>query len=245
VNPEFRAVQDEYVRLGADAMQAKLCGLRAGSVIMGFRSLPGLPKYLRVSPTSAAHYEAFTRGELSAYLHLSGEQGVADGTDAIEGLARLPVMDDEHVREFLRGFKLPTPAATDGGAVASVRKLIADVQPSRPLKIRGQLRPLLTRYVDSDLTRMTAAEQRVIYAQLDEQIRRNDPELWRTKQVSDFLGGIWAQGYGQIYLGAIVWAMRLRIVGRVIVIVTLVAIAIRVLVRRRHALPAVAISHRS
>src|SRR5688572_22867852 len=88
VNPDYRAVSAEYVRLGVDAMQARVCGLSAGTLVMGFRSIPKLPAHLAVNDTSAAHYEAFSRGEASAYLHLAGEQGFADGVDLIERLAR-------------------------------------------------------------------------------------------------------------------------------------------------------------
>jgi peptide/nickel transport system permease protein len=46
--------------------------------------------------------------------------------------------------------------------------------------------------------------------------------------LADFLGGIWAQGYGQIYFDGIKWLMRIRIAARatfVVAIVGIVAIA--------------------
>src|SRR4051812_40388263 len=82
-NPDFRAVQREYVDLGTRAMQARWCGLRARTIVMGFRSMPGLPKALATSNGSAAHYDAFSRGQLSAYLHLSGEQDAEDAVPMI------------------------------------------------------------------------------------------------------------------------------------------------------------------
>ena len=75
VNPDYRLVSAEYVTLGVEAMQARVSGLSAGTLVMGFRSIPKLPDHLAVNDTSAAHYEAFSRGEVSAYLHLAGEPG--------------------------------------------------------------------------------------------------------------------------------------------------------------------------
>src|SRR5262245_5408346 len=74
VGPDFRNVAYEYVRLSHAAMNATPCGVHSTAVIMGLRSIPGLGPEYAVSPTSQAHYDDFTRGELSAYLHLCGEQ---------------------------------------------------------------------------------------------------------------------------------------------------------------------------
>jgi hypothetical protein len=68
---------------------------------------------------------------------------------------------------------------------------------------------------------MTRHEQAALMKAFDARIRAVDAELWRTKQVSDFLGGIWAQGYGPIYVGGIDWLMRIRTAARVALVVTL------------------------
>ena len=46
---------------------------------------------------------------------------------------------------------------------------------------------------------MTPEQQAVVLDRLDGYVKARDPELWRAKQVSDFLGGIWAQAYGPPY----------------------------------------------
>src|SRR5687768_11264433 len=94
-NPDFRQVQREYVTLGVEAMRAKWWGVSGESVVLGFRSLPGLPLYLAAGESSAAHYRAFADGELPAYLHLSSEQGVEDGLRMIEDLGSRATLRDE------------------------------------------------------------------------------------------------------------------------------------------------------
>jgi len=222
VNPDYRLVSAEYVTLGVEAMQARVCGLSAGTLVMGFRSIPKLPEHLAVNDTSAAHYEAFSRGEVSAYLHLAGEQGFAEAVDLFERLARRPPVTDEDIVAFLAGFKLPVPTVTDAGAVAGVRRLLADVG-TAPLIVRGETATPLRTHVAGNLGTMTRAEQAAAFAQLDANVRSIDVELWRAKQVNDFLAGIWAQGYGQIYLDGINAFFRLQRAARVICMLTLAA----------------------
>ena len=47
---------------------------------------------------------------------------------------------------------------------------------------------------------MTPAQQQSILDHLDSYVRACDGALWRTKQVSDFAGGVWAQVFGPPYL---------------------------------------------
>ena len=61
-------------------------------------------------------------------------------------------------------------------------------------------------------------QQLALLRALDKELRQRDPERWRTKQVSDFLSGIWAQGYGMMYADAIRAVRVARIAGRVIVV---------------------------
>ena len=51
---------------------------------------------------------------------------------------------------------------------------------------------------------------------LDDDLRRANFELWRTKQVSDFLAGIWAQGYGQVYESAINYLLLSQQIARIV-----------------------------
>lgn len=224
VKPDYRAVSAEYVRLGVEAMQARLCGISAGHVVMGFRSIPGLPDHLAVSDTSADHYNAFSRGEASAYLHLASEQGFADGVALIDQLARRDPPTDADIVAFLAGFKLPVPTITDAGAVAGVRRLLADIGPAaRPFTVRSGVATALRSHVKGPLGAMTRAEESAAFARFDADVRAADPELWRSKQVSDFLAGIWAQGYGQIYLDGIDGFFRIQRAARIVFAVTLVA----------------------
>lgn len=203
-NPDFRQVQDEYVTLGAEAMRARLCGISAERYVMGFRSLPGLPHSIAVSETSAAHYKAFSAGPLSAYLYLADEQGVAAGVGMVEELGRRDPLADADARAFLAGFKLPLATAMDEGALASVRRLVRDTMPTtQPFVLRESVVPGVLLHVGRDVNSMSRNEQVAVMHRLDHDIRETNVELWRTKQVSDFLAGIWAQGYGQVYETAI------------------------------------------
>src|ERR1035441_8411626 len=78
INPEFRAVALEYSDRGSEAMRTRLLHMSAQRVIPALRSIPFLPKEYAVNPTSRKHYEDFSRGPLSAYLHLCSEQDVKD-----------------------------------------------------------------------------------------------------------------------------------------------------------------------
>lgn len=209
VNPDYRAVSAEYVALGVEAMQARLCGISARHVVIGFRSIPGLPDHLAVNNSSAAHYDAFSRGELSAYLHLASEQGFADGVAMVEELRRRELLTDGDIVAFLAGFKLPVPTVTDAGAIAGVRRVLVDVG-TKPLSVRGDVTTPLHSHAASASGTMTRTEQAAAFAQFDAAVRATDPELWRSKQVSDFLAGIWAQGYGQIYLDGIDGFFRIQ-----------------------------------
>jgi hypothetical protein len=234
-DPDYRAVSTEYVKLGVEAMQARLCGISAGHVVMGFRSIPGLPDYLAVSDTSAAHYDAFSRGELSAYLHLSSEQGIADGVAMVEQLGRRKPLTDEDVVTFLRGFKLPVPTVTDAGAIAGVRRLLNDIgsTTTKPFIVRGDVATSLVSCVEGNLATMTRPQQAAAFAEFDSHVRATDPELWRSKQVSDFLAGVWAQGYGQIYLDGINGFFRVQSAARVICFALLLVIAVVLLKAKR------------
>jgi hypothetical protein len=242
-DPDFRVVQREYVALGVEAMRGRWLAVPAERVVLGFRSLPGLPLYLAVNNSSAAHYRAFSTGEMSAYLHLTSEQGVAAALEMLEDLGRRETVSDAEIVAFLSGFKLPVPVVTDAGAIASVRRLLKDTQyPPRPFTVRADVATQLRRHVDTNVDGLSRVEQAAAFKTFDARIRAADLELWRTKQVSDFLGGIWAQGYGPIYLDGIEWLMRIRTAARMVLIVTLWLAGWLLLRSRRPNLPAVAVT---
>jgi hypothetical protein len=144
----------------------------------------------------------------------------------VEKLAAKADLSDAEVVAFLDGFKLPVTIPHDDGAVQSVRRLLFDVG-TKPLSVRDEVILKLRPYVNAIATR----HERDPLESLDALVRAGDAELWRTKQVNDFLAGIWAVGYGQIYLEAIdglFVAQRIaRIVFFALVVVTIVVIVLQ------------------
>ena len=209
----------EYADLGARAMQTRLCGVRAKTAVMWFRKIPGLPESIAVNPTSQSHYDDFAAGPWRAYFHLSAEQDVPTGIAMLEKLGSNP--SDEQIRQMLSGFKLPVPTATDFGAILSVRSLLDDVKPDQPFVIRQK--PFGAEKLHQ-ADGYSSQQQLVLLQTLDKQLRQKNPELWRTKQVNDFLSGIWAQGYGQMYAEAIHIVAIARIVGRIFVVTSVVVV---------------------
>jgi hypothetical protein len=49
----------------------------------------------------------------------------------------------------------------------------------------------------ADAEAMTPEQQYAVFDRLDAHVRQHDPELWRTKQVSDCVGGIWGQVFSK------------------------------------------------
>jgi hypothetical protein len=222
-NPEFRQIGVEYVEMGSDAMRTDVCFVDSTRVVLALRSMPGLSKDWAINDTSYAHYTHFRQGPLSAYMHLTREQGLADTLKMLQYLGSKSDLSDEDVRDFLKQYKLYYPVASDAGAVASVRSLINDVDPGRPLEVRDGVAERLMRHIAAvakslgypeDLKAMTPDAQLEVWHMLDAQVRETDYELWRTKQVNDWLNGVWAQVYGEMYTCAINPTLTLREFGR-------------------------------
>ena len=83
-----------------------------------------------------------------------------------------------------------------------------DIDLRRPLLIRTAIASHLNAPIaalaealrfPTDPREMTPAQQEVVLERLDHYVRLHDLELWRTKQVSDFAGGVWAQVFGPAY----------------------------------------------
>ncbi len=206
-NPEFRSVGFEYCDLSSQAMRTHPFGISATSLVMALRSLPYLPENIKANPTSHTHYVNFTHGPLSAYLYLSNEQGVKDTTGMLEELVHHPVLSDDEIKAFLGSFNIHPPPITDAGAVQSVRSLLADVDPSRPFLIRKPIPLLLQPHIavllaedglPPTIDELSVQQEELVLSQLDYQVRQSDDELWRTKQVNDFLNGVWSR-YGETY----------------------------------------------
>ena len=115
------------------------------------------------------------------------------------------------------------PLAKDDGAARSLEMLVRDVEPGRPFVVRENIAPLLRPHIAAvaaqlgfppEPERMTPDQQQAVLERLDGHVRYNDPELWRTKQVNDFSGGIWAQVYGPPYNILIVPYLKATVVCR-------------------------------
>jgi hypothetical protein len=235
-NPDFRAVTFEYVDLGSRAMQTRLCGIRAKAAVMAFRKIPGLPKSIAVNSTSQSHYDDFAAGPWRAYFHLSAEQDVPTGIAMVEKLGANPT--DGQIVAMLSGFHLPVPTATDLGAVLSVRSLIEDVKPDRAFVIHERpFGPEKLHEADGYSTQ----QQLFMLQSLDKELHTKNPELWRTKQVNDFLSGIWAQGYGQMYASGIAAVAIGRVAGRCVVLVFIISL-VTILYGRRRAVKSAIVS---
>ncbi|HEX8916746.1 MAG TPA: hypothetical protein VF796_30630 [Humisphaera sp.] len=253
-NPEFRTVARQYTTGGSDAMRTRPFGITAANWIVAIRSIPGLPPEFAVNDTSRTHYANFSRGPLSAYLHLCFEQDLTDAAGngyylhEMEELARDGVPDEDPTDPRYQRivYWLTTkmrvndqPIAHDAGAIKSLLAVLRDTQPTNRTSFSaGVLRtaavaalmdrdPAFRSLADNrfkwrkphanvdlrahasalakelklpeDVDEMTPEQQAVVFERLDGYVKLKDPELWRAKQVSDFLGGIWAQVYGPPY----------------------------------------------
>ena len=223
-NPEFRHVGLEYCELSSLAMRTRPFGVSATRLVMALRSIPNLPDDLKANSSSLTHYQFFSHGPLSAYLFLSAEQDVDDMTGMLQELAqRKASISDEDARAFLESFKINPPPVTDAGALASVRKLMVDINPAKPFAIRKPVTFLLTTHIHAVMARkgypmalkdLSVQQEEVVWSELDAEVKANDYELWRTKQVNDFLDGIWAR-YGETYQSKLIGPMlKIRAVCR-------------------------------
>ena len=202
-NPEFRGVAIDYCVRGSRALRTRPLMIPARSLVLGVRSIPGMPKQYAVNDTSFAHYDAFSRGPLSAYLFLCDEQSVPNFVGALEEVGKRG-----DPRRFLDAFHMDAPVCKDAGAVSSVTALVRDTSADRSFVRRENVGPMLSAHVRSvarelgfpeEPTLMTPDQQGAVLDRLDAHVRTADPELWRTKQLNDFCCGVWAQVFGPEY----------------------------------------------
>lgn len=208
-NPEFRAVAIDYCVRGSRAMRTRPMGVPSRRVIVALRSIPGLPNDIAVNPTSRLHYENFTRGPLSAYLHLCSEQQVDQFIGVFEAAGQKREPGEANLRQVLDAFHMDFPVCKDAGALQSAGTVIRESDAYRRFAIRGNVGPLLlphiaalsaTLHLPADPRDLSPDEQAAVLDRLDGYVRVHDPELWRTKQISDFCGGIWAQVFSPPYV---------------------------------------------
>jgi hypothetical protein len=159
---EFRQVAYQYVTRGSDAMRSSPAGITAAKWIIAIRSMPGLPPKFAVNDTSRAHYENFSKGPLSAYLHLCTEVEIR-GDDLNSGYlgeiearfgnrrdAKLGPVTDDEIQQWLQNQKWDFPVSSDRGAVQSVRAMLEDSQATKGYTIRdrhidARIRPHIAR----------------------------------------------------------------------------------------------------
>jgi hypothetical protein len=242
VNPEFRTVAIDYSVYASNAMRIHPAMVPARRVIMGVRSLPFMPKEFAVNPTSQLHYTHFSAGPLSAYLHLCSEQDMPDFLPLVETMGQKPNPTDADLRGFLDLFKMDFPVVKDAGARRSVAALLQDTDPARPFTVRTNITDLLAPDVaevakelgvPTDPARMNPDQQLAVLERLDGYVHHHDPELWRTKQVSDFCGGIWAQVFGPPYKFLLVPALYLHTASQFAIVLLLLTFAGASVRRRR------------
>lgn len=241
-DPEFRTVAREYCIAGSSAMQCRPLFVPARRVILALRSAPGLPKEFAVNPTSRLHYERFSRGPLSAYLHLCGEQEVEGWIEAIEPLGAKSGRTEADVRAWLDQRKMDFPIVKDRGAVQSVIQLLDDTDAAQPFPIRDhvveRLAPDIAAVASEldlppDPLAMTPDQQQAVLDRLDDYVHRHDVQLWRTKQINDFAGGIWAQVFGPPYNMLLVPALAIQTTARLVLILLLALLLVATRWRRR------------
>lgn len=233
VNPEFRTAAMEYCIKGSAATRARFMGISAGRVVMFIRSLPGIPQRYAVNPTSQKHYDDFSRGPLSGYLHLCDEQKVpamvalveSEGRKVVESQGTNIDLSPAAMGQLLSTFRMDAPVVNDDGARQSTAAVFRDTEVfgnngiCRPFKVRDSIVPLLDGpirdiaaelHVPGDPNDMTPLQQQWVLDRLDSYVHAHDPELWRTKQLSDYFGGIWAQVYGPDYNMLIIPIMNIH-----------------------------------
>jgi hypothetical protein len=225
VGPEFRKVGMEYATVGSEGVKTTLLGMGAGKVLYHIRRLPVFSKRYAAKASLVSHYRHFAEGPLSAYLHLTGVQGVSDGVAMVEKMGRKGVVSDEQAKWFLGSFAVWPAISMDEKAVASVRGLVADVE-GKTFAIREPVEERLRRWIGviarehgwaTAPAEMSVEQQLVVLKELDGRIKEADEELWRTKQVSDFLCGVWGSTFGRTYGKVVRMVLAVRATGRVAV----------------------------
>ncbi len=224
---DYRRIGFAYIHESYACMTAHIAGCTATEALMTMRSIPGLPEKLAVNPTSQKHYVDFSRGELSAYLHLCGEQGpgIANVLPMMQSLASRPARSDEEITGFLSTFRLAASIETRSPeAITGVRSLLEDTHAAEGFTSTEPTELAVLPYIKAiaqsrgwpeNPDDMSADQQLVIMKELDGYVHDVDRPVWRTKQVTDFLNGVWGECYGQMYRNyAIADLMRAHAIGQ-------------------------------
>ncbi len=244
VNPDFRKIGPQYAIFSNQALQARPFGVSASKFILFLRSAPFLPHRYAVAPTSWTHYRNFTHGPLSAYLHLCSEQGLEGVLGSVKATAEDPDLTDDECRQFLLGFNIFPSPATDDGAVMSLRRMLIDIDAKRDLVIktptREYLEPICVSIAQregmpADLDKLSIEQQLIVLDKLDAEVKAVNLEVWRTKQLNDFLNGVWAQAFGLMYCWLSKTILYARIGSRVLLVGIAAWAAVRYYRRRKAA----------
>ena len=221
-DPEFRAIVVEYCILADSALRTHPFLIPGPKLVMTARSLPFAPHRYAINPTSRKHYAKFSSGPLVAYLFLCGEQSVDQFVGILENVSRNPQPTQDDLVQFLQAFHMEYPVCQDAGARQSVATLIRDTRSQQPFTVRKDVGILLLPHVHAlavelefppDPEQMTPEQQITLLHRLDDYVKQHDYELWRTKQLNDFAGGVWAQVYAPHYHLIIGPALAVRQVG--------------------------------
>jgi hypothetical protein len=137
------------------------------------------------------------------------------------------------------------PVVADRGAVASLRKLINQINPAAEFTIKQDIDDRLAPHIqriaashgwDPKPARMTFDQQKQVLSELDRDVYDHDYQLWRTKQLNDFSNGVWAQIYGPSYNLVIRPLLWTHTTCRILTPLLLALIALLLYRRRRTAL---------
>lgn len=230
INPEFRAVAFDYCRCGSRAMHTRPLFIPAKKFIIAIRSIPGLPNSIAVNPTSRQHYENFSRGPLTAYIHLCGEQQMDQFIGIFESIGQRPHLSDKDYRELLDSFHMDFPVAHDAGAIQSTGSVLRDSDAYHAFSIRQNIGPLLLPHIaalsqslglPASPQDQTPDQQQAVLDRLDGYVKDHDPELWRTKQLNDYCGGVWAQVFAPPYRYVLVPIVIIRNIAQALLVIML------------------------
>ena len=194
------------------------------------------------------HYRNFTQGPLSAYLHLCWEQNLDDNGRGgyiahLEQLCAGGAPNAETARKWIDGLGWWEKVASDQAAVYSLQAMLHDIdlRKDNPIqvrtthvdqRIREHIKLLAAELnLPADPAAMTVAQQYTVLDRLDGYVKRVDPELWRTKQISDFMGGIWAQVFAPPYNILLVPYLRMTQLAPWVCL-SMLALAVLVRIRR-------------
>jgi len=157
-----------YIRDGVAAMKTKPLGLDPTTIVKKIRQLPFLPENFQWNENSGEHYEAFKQGPMSAYLQVAKEY------------------EDMGMKK---------PSSTGMPALSNILKSLGEnSEVAKPENIKGIAEKLKQHALDlttkTNLDNLSPEQiQNKVYSEFDDYVKTVDPETWKLKQLTDWIGG--------------------------------------------------------